>query len=880
MPHGSAPAGTVTFLFTDIEGSTKMWEAHPDIMRVTLARHDALLRQTIQAAGGYVFKTIGDAFCAAFSTPSDGVNAVLNSQIAIASENWPKETPIRVRMALHTGAAESRDNDYFGPPVNRVARLLGVAHGGQSILSQATFELIRDFLPPQTGVLDLGSHLLKDLARPEQIFQLVHPELRSSFPELRSLSKQPNNLPLQLTSFVGRESEIDTVKAQFERFRLITLTGTGGSGKTRLSIQIAAEILESFPDGVWLIELAGISDDMEMVRSLAGVLGVVEDREIDLTTAIANSIRSKSMLIILDNCEHIIDSTAKLADALLKSCPQLKILATSREQLGIAGESTLRVPPLSIPDSTTTYSSSALSQYGAVQLFIDRALQADQSFSVTNSNAPAVASICCQLDGIPLAIELAAARVRSLPVDQIEARLVNRFQLLTGGSRVSLPRQQTLRALIDWSYGLLSTQEKTVFQRLSVFSGGWTLAAAEAVCSDDEIQGWDVSDIVLSLVDKSLVVVHDHSGIHRYLFLESIREFAREHLVETDLQDTYQERHLNYYVQFAKEGMAGIRGKDQKQWLSKLDPEQDNFRAALRFGVCTPAGLTLAGSHWWYWYYRGQLTEGRAWLMSTLEGNPNAEPVLRADALNGAGVLAEYQGDLEIALLLNHESEKIYREADLKWQLAMSLNNIGNVYSSKGEFNNSENYWTKALTIWLEIEATGKLQDVSGLAASLDNLGNIAFQKENWDEARDFYQQGYEMRLRAGNQILAAYSLVNLGALETKVGNHEAALHHFQRGLETSASYRENFASAYMLMGIAFLAPSSTAAIILGRCEALREELATPLSKPEAEEHQIVVDRIIAELGEPEFDRIWALGRSMDLEQIIQTAHQVHIGSH
>uniref|UniRef100_UPI00286D5E76 ATP-binding protein n=1 Tax=Armatimonas sp. TaxID=1872638 RepID=UPI00286D5E76 len=413
------PSGTITLLFTDIEGSTKLWEAHPEAMQTALARHDALLREAIEANNGYVFKTIGDAFCAAFATAPEALATALTAQLALAQEDWPKPITLKVRMALHTGAVESREGDYFGQQLNRVARLLATGHGGQTLLTQAAQELIRDSLPPHTKLRDLGTHQLKDLARPEQVYQLQYPELPESFPALKSLSTHPNNLPQQVTSFIGREKELVEVQERLAPTRLLTLTGAGGSGKSRLSLQAAADLLERFPDGVFLVELAPLADPNLVVSTVASALGIKEVVGKPILATLTEALKTKTLLLLLDNCEHVLDASAKLANALIRSCPGIKILATSREGLGIAGESTYRVPSLSLPDPKQTQTAESLSHFESVQLFIDRALQTQPSFTVTNANAPALASICFRLDGIPLAIELAAARARSLSVEDI-----------------------------------------------------------------------------------------------------------------------------------------------------------------------------------------------------------------------------------------------------------------------------------------------------------------------------------------------------------------------------------------------------------------------------------------------------------------------------
>lgn len=870
------PEGTITFLFSDIEGSTRLWESYPDLMRVSLARHDALMREAIQSSGGFVFKTVGDAFCAAFPTAGEGVRGALAAQLALGAEAWPHETPIKVRIALHTGAVESRDSDYFGPPVNRVARVLGIGHGGQSLLSQATFELVRDSLPEEITTKDLGPHQLKDLGRPEHVFQLVHPSLSADFPPLRSLSNHPNNLPLQLTSFVGREEEIDFVKASLSTSRLVTLTGSGGAGKTRLAIQVGAELLERFPDGVWFIELATVNEEEAVARTVGKPLGIADDRERNLAEVIAAKLRPQTTLIVLDNCEHLVAGCAILADNLLRSCQNLKILATSREALAIGGESAIRVPPLGLPDRNAAHSVQTLNQFAAVRLFIDRAAQVDSSFAVTNENAPALAAICCRLDGIPLAIELAAARTRGLSVEQIETRLDKRFSLLTSGSRVALPRQQTLRALIDWSYDLLQPSEKEVLQRLSAFAGTWDSHAAEAVASDGGLEAFEVQDSLLSLVEKNLVAVHATKGTNRYSLLESIREYAHEKLTESGYLAAIEDRHFAYFQEFASDAGAALRGPEQKAWSERLDADHDNIRAALSRGIANGGSLSMVVSLWWYWYSRGHLTEGRKWLSVALEKSGCADMRLRAQALNGAGVLAEYTGDWQAAIDQLTESANLFRSLDEKWQLAKALNNMGNVYGSTSDFAEAERMWREALEIWKVLESNGELADATGLAATVDNLGNLAVEKGLYEEARGLYAEGFHLRIEAGDPALAAYSLVNMGYLEMKVGDKSSALNHLSRGLQMSLDHGDNFAIPYFLFGLATLAKPDVAATLLGSDEGLREKFGIARSHVESDEHLSAVYAVRQELGES-FDELWARGRSLELNEAADLALQVRL---
>lgn len=511
------PTGTITFLFTDVEGSTKLWEQYPDTMRPVLTRHDALVEDWVERYDGTVVRPRGegDSRFAVFVRATDAVVAACAIQQALFSEPWPTSISLRVRVALHTGEADLRDGDYYGSAVNRCARLRSIGHGGQTLLSQVTYELVRDALPEAVRLSALGSHRLKDLQRPEQVFQLLHPALPDNFPPLKSLDALPNNLPMQLTSFIGRQREMAEVKQLLTNSRLLTLTGAGGCGKTRLGLQVSADLLEEYVDGVWLAELAALTDPMLVPQAVASVLSAREEPGRQQIETLTDFLKLKSLLLVLDNCEHLVAACAQLATALLRFCPNLWILATSREALGIAGETIWRIPPLSLP-SAQMAPLERLIQYEAVRLFIERATAVLPAFTVTNQNAPAVAQVCYRLDGIPLAIELAAARVKVLTVEQIYDRLDNQFRLLTGGSRTALPRQQTLRGAIDWSYNLLSEAEQALLCRLSVFAGGWTLEAAEAICAGENIDEIEVLDLLTYLADKSLVIVEQQSEEVRY----------------------------------------------------------------------------------------------------------------------------------------------------------------------------------------------------------------------------------------------------------------------------------------------------------------------------------------------------------------------------
>jgi predicted ATPase/class 3 adenylate cyclase len=540
------PSGTVTFLLTDVEGSTRLWEQHPDAMRAALRRHDALVERTVGQHGGVVVRPRGegDSRFAVFARATDAVAAAAAVQQALHEHAWPEETPLRVRVALHTGEADLRDGDYYGTAVNRCARLRAVAHGGQAILSQTTYELVQDVLPGDVGLLELGKHRLSDLVRPEPVYQVLASDLPRVFPPLKSLEALPTNLPVQRGRIIGRAKDVAAVCAHLRRSEVgvVTLTGPGGVGKTRLALHVASELLGNYPGGVWLADLSGVADLALVLPAVAEAVGVPETRPEagprhtgqSGLRALADRLRWRRLLLVLDNCEQVIGACARVVEALLRVCPHVRVLATSREPLGTAGEIVWRVPALALPPASVRPGPvpsgplvARLRRYAAVQLFVDRAAAALPSFSLTAHNAAAVAELCRRLDGLPLAIELAAARARTLSPQQIAARLDDRLGLLTGGTRTAPARQQTLRAAADWSYELLSEPEQTLFRRLAVLGGAWTLEAADAVCGGGGLGPDAVLDLLARLVDKSLVeATPTRGGDTRYRLLETLREYA------------------------------------------------------------------------------------------------------------------------------------------------------------------------------------------------------------------------------------------------------------------------------------------------------------------------------------------------------------------
>jgi predicted ATPase/class 3 adenylate cyclase len=636
------PSGTVTLLFTDIEGSTRMWEAEPDQMAAALRRHDQIMRQTIEQARGYVFKTVGDSFCAAFAAAPSAVEAVLAAQRAINAEAWPTSGPLRVRMGLHTGACDERDGDYFGPVVNRSARLEAVAHGGQVLISGVTAQLLAGSLTDGVRLQDLGVHRLKDLGQPEQVFQLQAAFLAAEFPPLPSLDSPelPNNLPAMLSAFVGREAEMAEIRQLAGSARLLTLTGAGGSGKTRLALQAAAELLGHGTDGAWFADLSAVTDGGQLAGTVSGLLGLPETGQ-PAADRVTQALAGQAVLLVLDNCEHVIDAAAKFCDQVLQHCPKAQVMVTSREPLGIDGEQVYRVPSLSLPP-TATETAADLAGSDAVRLFAERARATDSRFAVTDQSAPLVASVCRRLDGIPLALELAAARLSSMSLQQISDRLDQRFRLLTGGSRNAMPRQQTLRATVEWSFGLLNQPERETLLRLSVFTGGFELEAAEAVGTSDTVDDFDVLDLLGSLVGKSLVVADRDGDAVRYRLLETIRQYGAQELLssagETGVRQT-RDRHAGYYLGLAERAAPALISYGQRDWLRRLDRDWDNLQAAfaqlaadgrvtraLRLGVALDRFVQSRG-------HAGFISQFRRTVSAVQDARVDVPPALMAEVL-------------------------------------------------------------------------------------------------------------------------------------------------------------------------------------------------------------------------------------------------------
>jgi predicted ATPase/class 3 adenylate cyclase/Tfp pilus assembly protein PilF len=818
------PTGTVTFLFTDIEGSTKLWERERAVMQRAVAEHDAIIRDAVEAHNGYLVKTTGDGAHAAFAVATDALAASIAAQRRLNHHDWGSAV-IRSRMGLHTGVAEQRDGDYYGPALNRAARLMSAGHGGQILLSMATMELVRDHLSADTALRDLGERRLKDLIRPERVYQVVVPDLPSEFPALKTLDVRRNNLPAQTTSLIGREREIRAVRSMLAeaQVRLLTLTGVGGTGKTRLALQVAADVVDEFEHGVYFVPVAALRDPSQVMPAIAHALGIEDAQGKPSKENVHDYLREKQVLLVLDNLEQLIDAGPLVAE-LLATARRCKVLATSREMLHLSGEHVYPVPTLSVPDPKRMPALSALTQYEAVLLFIDRARMLKPDFAVTNATAPAIAEICYQLDGLPLAIELAAGRTQLLQPHQMLKQLSNRLRFVRSSGRDRPARQQTLRGTIDWSHDLLTAGEQTLFRRLSVFHGGCTLDAAQSVCNaNDDLS---VLETMESLVAKSLVKPVDVNGEARIAMLETVRDYAAERLIATEEHLSVTQRHEAYFLNFAEEAKPQLFGANQRLWLRRLENEHENLRSALEFTFAaanSEHSLRFCGALGRFWASRDHVAQGREWCSRALaiSGNNDRSPA-RAASLLTAGRLAYQQGDYPTAEALDRESLAIYRELDDQSGVASSLNGLGNDAFAQEHYASAQAAFEESLAIYRqlgdEVQVAGalnnlgrlainrgdldaadgllerslatarRLGDLNGVAGSCGNLGVIALQRGDVPSARRRFEECLKIALELNNQIGIARSLVSLGHVAVSLRDYAQAR---MRTLESLAIHRE-----------------------------------------------------------------------------------------
>jgi predicted ATPase/class 3 adenylate cyclase len=865
------PTGTVTFLFTDIEGSTKLLQRLGDRYEELIQQHARILRDAIAAGGGVERSTEGDSFFVAFPTAQGAIKAAVQAQRDLAAAEWQNGASVRVRMGLHTGQGVRGGDDYIGIDVHRAARIAAAGHGGQVLLSETTRSLIEFSLPELVTIRDLGAHRLKDIEHPEHLHQLVIQGLPDEFPSIRTLEARPTNLPLQPTSFIGRDAEASEVGRLLPNNRLVTLTGPGGTGKTRLAQKIASEQLDRFNDGAFWVDLSPITEPTLVPSAISAALRLREEPGRDLLDTVIDHLRDRELLLLLDNFEQIVDA-ASVVDRILSSCSRVCVLVTSRVPLHLYGEREFPVPPLDSPDPGHIPDLQAFTQYEAVALFIDRAAAVRPGFRVTNDNAPAVAEITARLDGLPLAIELAATRVKLLTPEALLARLGQRLPLLTGGAKNLPERQRTLRAAIEWSHDLLQEEEQRLFARLAVFSGGWTLESAEAVCR----HGLNVSvlDGLASLVDKSLV--RQDEGPHgqvRFRMLETIREYAADRLTNSGEQEDLSRRHAQHFRDLAEEAEPFFIGDQRVIWLDRFEEEHDNLRAVLQWAEErneAEVGLRTAAAIWRFWQQRVHLAEGQSWL-HRLQSLPGAEKrdQYRARALMALGSVAYWRGDYETVRLGYREAEEIARETGDRGLLAQAVFNLSFVPGLDQDFDAGTALLHQALDLAKEVN------DWSLIAEIKAGIGIYAFFGGNPAGAIEPLQEAIAIQRETGQRYLVADNLVALGGVERLIGRGEAADRHFREALQVFGVTRDRVSLIGTMHALALVADDqgdhARAARLIGASARMREEAggAPPeflaiFGDPEGEARRAI--------GDEAYGRAWREGNAMNIEEAVAYA--------
>ena len=879
------PTGTVTFLFTDIEGSTRLLGQLGERFQEILEIHQRLMREAVSAAGGVEVGTEGDSFFVAFTAAPQAVAAAVEAQRALESHPWPEDGRVRVRMGLHTGEGRLGGDDYVGVDVHRAARIAAAGHGGQVLLSEATRALVAPTLPEGVKLRALGEHRLKDLPHPEQLFQLVIPGLPSGFPPIKSMDARRGNLPRQLTSFVGRQKELREIKEILGDARLLTLVGPGGAGKTRLSLQVGMEMEDSFDDGVFFVPLATITDPDLVAPTIADTLGIPEDPGRPPIEKLIEYLRDKELVIVLDNFEQVTPAAPAVGE-ILGATERVTFLATSREPLALVGEHEYAIPPLRIPDPAHLPSLEALSQYEAVKLFVERAVAVKPGFAVTNENAPAVAEICARLDGLPLAIELAAARVKLLSPEALLKRLAQSLSVLRGAARNVPERQQTLLGAIAWSYDLLDEQERALLARLAIFVGGFTLDAAETICNPDGELGIDTLDGVASLVNKSLIrqmVIGDVED--RFLMLQTIRDFAEERFAEQPDRDESEARHTAYYLDLAEELAPLLMGKEQAHWLDRLAEEHDNLRAVLGRSVLIGDAHTagrLGLALWRFWQMRGHLREARERL-DTILGMPSLaeHPQACAGALEAAGGVAYWMGDMEAALAHYGECLDLRRGERDPRKVAEAAYNLACIYVYAVDDLRSPEKAEPLLD-----EAVGLFRDVgdeAGLAKVLWARGGNVFggwdfesiAREGTERALADFDESLALYRRAEDRFGEAWALHMKGLCEVHLERLDEARAHFGEALSIFLAAGDRSAIPIILFDYALLAAAEEdggrALRLAGASATLEREFGVGIATSAAGQAG-VYDRLWRLLPKEEGERLYREGEGMSAEEAISYA--------
>ena len=787
------PTGNITFIFTGIEDSAVLAQGYNDKITESLNKYHLILKESLESNSGFIFKTAGDAYCCAFTNADDAVKAAFQTQLKLNSEEWG-ENVIRISIGIHSGPAEWSGSDYMGyMTLARTQRIMSAAYEGQILISSDAFETLKEKVPADISFRDLGERRLKDLIQPMRLYQISAPDLPSDFPPIKTLDARPNNLPIQLTSFIGREKEMKEIKKLLSGSRMITLLGPGGTGKTRLSMQTGADLLDDYNNGVCITELASLTDPDLISITIARSLKISEQPGQDTETTLIKYLKDKELLLILDNCEHLIDPCAQIAEKLLQNCLQIKIIATSREALRISGETLYSVLSLSFPVQKKSYSQDELSRFEAVRLFIERALSANVNFRVTNENAEALSRICRQLDGIPLAIELAAARIKVLNVEKICDKLNDRFRLLTGGNRTALPRQQTLKALIDWSYDLLSEKEKIFFTYLSVFSGGWSLNAAEKICVDGNIKEDEVMELLSNLTDKSLVVSTVNEGTTGFTMLESIREYCNEKLPGTS--EIYM-KHFQYYQNLVKSGEDIVQGNEMA-WEKEMISGIDNIRAALKWSMenVPEESVKFLISVADFLEVKGNYREGLDLLNKLFGMKIKIDDTLKAGAYLNAAFLSCHMDENEIAEKYIIDGLEYFRKTGNCDKTAQALSIYSMIRFLEGDTENAIKYSEESLKL-LENSSNPLSVDVKGnLAAYYSGSGNAENSLKLLEEVTEYHREH-------NNKKQLTQTLISIGGVYYQTGELERAVNCYEEGLALLEDLNDQYTLAVTLYNL------------------------------------------------------------------------------
>ncbi|MGH9166433.1 MAG: ATP-binding protein [Acidimicrobiia bacterium] len=865
------PSGTVTFLFTDIEGSTRLLQRVGSVYPEVLEAHAKLIRRALAAHAGQEASTGGDSFFAVFPVALDAILAAAAAQRSLADHPWPEGVRVRVRMGIHTGHGTLHGDDYVGLDVHRAARIASAAHGGQVLLSEATEALILHELPADLRLRDLGMHRLKDLENPERLFQLVVAGLEKDFPPPRSLDARPHNLPTQLTSFVARERELAELRELLGKTRLITITGAGGTGKTRLVLELAASSLPAFPHGVFFVPLATLTDPYLVLPTVAGTLGVQVNEGLPLQ-ALIRELAHQQMLLVLDNFEQVSAAAPSVAE-LLEALSELHVVVTSRAVLRIRGEHEYPLSPLEVPEPESLRDWSQLTRYGSIRLFIDRAWAKDPSFVLTSENAALVAELAARLDGLPLAIELAAAQIKLLPPQALLARLGDRLTLLKSDAPDVEARHRTLRATLAWSYDLLDEPERALFHRLAIFEGGFSLDAAESVASGPPVGS--VLEGLAKLLDNSLFHHRTVRGEARFEMLETIREFALERLAESDDEESLAGRHAEYFEDLAARAEPHLTRERQALWLDRLENEHGNFRALLgrapRLGRVQPALLT-AGALWRFWQMRGYLAEGRGVLEGLLDRPEAAEPTpARAKALAGLAGLLYWQGDSTGSGRRYEEALEIYRGLGDEWNMAETLYGLGAATGMQGKHSEAESLLDQALG------AFERLGDTTSTARVLSSVGWVLMGRGRPTQAAEAMRAALRRLEGTGERYMEGQTRLALAWAHLAGRHYDEARGELVQAIESSAETGDLTSLAHALRWMATIEAAAgsvpRAVRLAASAERLRRILGggPTMAVAGLEEPDLTARRA---LDEEDFEQGWAEGEAMTLEEAVAYARE------